>query len=193
MSLVVLGGRRPPIQPHLENTEMRAITSLFIMTITAALSGPALSGPALASPALARPTTDHACAVHAKQEVLGCREECTGDFQNAKLLCRDIETECGLQCLGHRESCIETAVQPLQDCLGICRDTLESDKSVCAGLCGADTACFGSCVDQAQVPAFNCRDDCEVTHRTNGGDLAVDVCRQDFKNCVALCPRAPNP
>src|SRR6185369_11847420 len=110
---------RLPIHPQVETTEMRTITNVFI--ITAALAGLALAGPALAGPALVRPITDRACAVHAKQEVLGCREECTGDFQNAKLLCRDIETECGLQCLGHRESCIETAVQPLQDCLGNCR------------------------------------------------------------------------
>jgi len=134
-----------------------------------------------ATAALATQPSDRACMNQARQDVLSCREQCTQTFHDAKFECRDVEPACGRTCLGTRETCVETALQPLVDCLTGCRDALESAKGTCHDQCGEDSACLDACIDQAQVTAFTCRDTCKETFATGGGEDAVNQCRDDFK------------
>ena len=152
--------------------------------ITLLIGGLALA----ATAAVADQPSGRACANAARQAVLSCREQCTETFRDAKFECKDVEPACGRTCLGTRETCVETALQPLVDCLGGCRDALATAKNDCQTQCGEDSACLDACIDQAQVTAFTCRDTCKETFETGGGEAAVDQCRDDFKACVRACP-----
>jgi hypothetical protein len=143
---------------------------------------------ALTTAAMATGGPDRSCGIQAREDVLACRAACTDEFRNAKFLCKDVDPACGRQCLGAREGCIESAVQPLEDCITGCQGTLASEKSYCQQSCGENTGCLDSCFDQAQANAFTCRDNCRESFVTNGGPAAVDLCRQSFRSCVAQCP-----
>ena len=138
--------------------------------------------------------SDRQCVASAREGFLMCKGECIDEFRSSKFLCHDVEPACGRRCLGQRESCMEAAMQPLEECLAPCRESLQGTKVVCADTCGVDAACLDACVDSAQVDAFMCRDTCREDFHTNGGHAAVEQCQMDFRACVALCsPGASEP
>ena len=143
---------------------------------------------AAAAPASVSPSPS--CVLQARQELQTCKAECINDFRNERFVCLNVEPGCGRECLGRRESCIEIATAPLDECIGGCRTTLQASKDSCARTCGENESCRDSCVDQAQVDAFVCRDNCHESFRTGGGEAAVEACRQQFRGCVLGCPPA---
>ena len=136
----------------------------------------------------AKATGVRQCVARARNDFVACRNECTNDLKNDRFLCRNIEAGCGRECLGRRESCIDAATQPLEDCLTGCKSDLNAAKASCRTTCGGDRACLDTCIDTAQVTAFTCRDDCREGFHANGGEAAVAQCRADFRTCVNLCP-----
>jgi len=144
----------------------------------------------LASAAVAQTTSGAACILQAREELHSCHAECINDFRNERFVCRNVEPGCGRECLGRREGCVETASEPLVECLGSCQTTLIEAKATCAQSCNADQSCLDTCIDTAQVDAFTCRDNCREDFRANGGPAAIDVCRATFRECVRACPPA---
>jgi hypothetical protein len=144
----------------------------------------------LASAAMAQSTSGRVCVAQARDELQACSAECINDFRNERFVCRNVEPGCGRECLGHRESCIETASEPLVECLGDCQTTLIAAKAICVTNCNGDQACLDTCIDTAQVDAFTCRDNCREDFRASGGPVAIDVCRATFRECVRACPPA---
>jgi hypothetical protein len=134
--------------------------------------------------------TPRECVTQARDELQSCSSECINNFRNDRFVCRNVEPGCGRECLGRREGCIETATEPLVECLGGCQSTLDTAKDACHTSCADDTACLDACIDSAQVDAFTCRDNCRETWRLDGGTAAVEVCRATFRECVKACPPA---
>jgi hypothetical protein len=140
--------------------------------------------------AMAGTTSPRACILQAREELQSCSAECINDFRNERFTCRNVEPGCGRECLGRREGCIETASEPLLECLGVCRSTLIDAKAACVTSCNGDPSCLDPCIDAAQVDAFTCRDTCREEFRLSGGPTAIEVCRATFRECVRSCPPA---
>ena len=134
---------------------------------------------------------DPACLAQAKQNFLGCRQQCSDDYQDDKFRCRNVDPACGNACLAGREVCLEPIRAVLEGCLDGCRATLRNTKqNTCHAPCApGDTVCDG-CVDDAQVTAFICRDNCREDFRANHTD-DVKLCRAAFRACVHVCQPAP--
>jgi len=147
-------------------------------------------GAARAETATAVTASGGACLLQARDELRSCSAECVNDFRNERFTCRNVEPGCGRECLGHRESCIETAGLPLVECLAGCQGTLAEAKAACVTTCGGDAACLDTCTDAAQVDAFTCRDDCRESFRMSGGPTEIEACRASFRECVRACPPA---
>jgi hypothetical protein len=135
-------------------------------------------------------TPGRACLLQAREDLQSCSGECVNDFRNERFTCRNVEPGCGRECLGHRESCIETASQPLVDCVTGCQNTLAEAKAACVTTCNGDTSCLDTCTDQAQVDAFTCRDNCREEFHMGPGPTEIESCRATFRECVRACPPA---
>lgn len=142
------------------------------------------------SAVMAQTTSARTCVAAAREELQSCSSECINDFRNERFVCRNVEPGCGRECLGRREGCIETAGEPLAECLGVCQATLAGAKATCVSTCQGDQTCLDPCIDTAQVDAFTCRDDCREEFRAGGGPAAIEVCRATFRECVKTCPPA---
>jgi hypothetical protein len=72
-----------------------------------------------------------------------------------------------------------------------CKSALQTAKQACGAPCqSTDTAC-NECVDNAQVTAFQCRDGCRDSFRTDPTVVALlGSCQSSFKACIQKCPPA---
>ena len=133
---------------------------------------------------------DPACLAQAKENFKGCRAQCSDDYKDDKFRCRNVDPACGNACLAGREVCLEPINSILDTCLEGCKSTLQGAKNDCGAPCApGDTVCDG-CVDNAQIQAFVCRDNCREDFRANHTD-DVKLCRAAFRACEHACPPAP--
>lgn len=140
--------------------------------------------------AVATAQADPACIAQSKETFKACRQQCSDDYKDDKFRCRNVDPGCGNACLAGREVCLEPINATLDTCLDGCKATLQDTKqNQCHAPCAAgDTVCDG-CVDDAQVAAFVCRDNCREDFRANHTD-DVKQCRAIFRACVHACPPA---
>jgi hypothetical protein len=135
---------------------------------------------------------DSACLVQSKATFQACRQQCTDNYKDDKFRCRNVEPGCGNACLAGREVCLEPINDTLDTCLDGCKATLQQTKQdqchVPPACAPGDTVCDG-CVDDAQVQAFICRDNCREDFRANHTD-DVKQCHAIFRACVHACPPA---
>jgi hypothetical protein len=150
---------------------------------------------------------DATCVLKSKANFLACARQCKQDFVDARLLCHNISPACGDACLAGRQVCLDTATTILQtgqlpgggtlaNCSGgtdQCKATFEAAKQACHAPCQpADTQCT-ECVDNAQVVAFECRDTCRDSWRTNPTVIAMlQSCQSSFKACIQKCAPPAN-
>jgi hypothetical protein len=71
----------------------------------------------------------------------------------------------------------------LTDCKAGCFATLSAARDNCRSLYATGTKELDQCIDQAQVVAFSCRDQCREDVRP-----ALAECRNTFRSCITLCP-----
>jgi hypothetical protein len=132
-----------------------------------------------------------ACIEQAVDAKRACKAECKDDFQTAVFNCKNVNPECGKACLAGRARCLRPYVQVLEDCVDGCKATLQADKDKCATDCGGDQTCLGTCIDDAQVKAFICRDNCREQWRADEDiQNGIKNCRAAFRACVRACPPA---
>lgn len=162
--------------------------ALFVIVILAL--GSALTMAATESTTEAVAPSTRSCVLQAREDLQSCSAECINDFRNERFTCLNVEPGCGRECLGRRESCIEAASQPLVTCLTDCQNTLAQAKAACVTTCNGDTTCLDGCIDQAQVNAFTCRDNCREAFRMSTGPTEIEACRAAFRECVRACPPA---
>lgn len=145
------------------------------------------------------------CILNAKATFRSCVSQCKSDFVDARLTCRNVQPACGEACLAGRQACLDNVNNILQtgqvpgggtlaNCSGgtdQCKATFQAAKQTCGAPCQPlDAACTG-CVDNAQVAAFECRDGCRESWRTNPTVIAMlQSCQSSFKACIQQCPPA---
>ncbi len=124
------------------------------------------------------------CLVDAKQEYKDCKATCKEDFQAAKDACLDRDHACVEVCRADRSECREET--GFDDAITACNQTLDDARQSCrnANPPGPDR---DACIDQAQVVAFQCRDDAREAAKK-----PLKQCRADFKTCARACgPNEP--
>jgi hypothetical protein len=141
------------------------------------------------------------CIADAHSDFVACKDQCTSDLQDAKALCKGVAPGCFGACVDGRSECVDSAKQPLTDCLAGCSSTLSASRAQCK----ADTGCsapedpcnqnvaFIACMNGPQAAAFTCRDACRDGFRLNTTAQATLLgCKRGFKACVRTCPPATN-
>ena len=162
---------------------------------------------------------DEACKHEAKQAYHECKQLCHDDFVAAKLICRNVDPECGSACVGARHTCAQdvedilaTGQLPdgmLANCPGgtnACDAALLQARQACwAQYCASGQTCTSckdttdapscyECIDPAQLTAFSCRDTCRDSFRQDATVQAMKgLCKSTFKTCIGLCPPAIPP
>jgi hypothetical protein len=126
------------------------------------------------------------CVLDAKVELKDCKTGCTEDFQVAKDDCFNRDHACMEVCRARREECrLATGIDAD---FAACRATLQGAKQRCRDTNPAGSPELDQCIDQAQVVAFQCRDDARERARR-----ALKACRRAFRACAMACPPAdPN-
>ena len=123
------------------------------------------------------------CIREAAKDYQECRKGCQTDFKDAKDICRDVDHSCAVGCATGLEQCEEIPLTTLQSCKNNCNSTLDADKQNCRSQNPKGTEALDSCIDQAQVDAFLCRDECR-----EGVSGALQQCRVVFRTCIGACP-----
>lgn len=145
------------------------------MTVTVALAF-ALTGPAWAG----------LCVKGAAGEYRECKGVCKEDFQIAKDNCINKDHVCVEACREERAECREAT--GFDAAIDTCNATRETEIANCKVLYDPDTTDRDQCIDNAQLAAFQCRDQV----REDLGP-AVKACRAAFRLCVSYCPAGAGP
>jgi hypothetical protein len=150
-------------------------------------------------------SADQQCIQQAISDYKACKAQCQDDFQSAKFACRGVNPACGLACLAGRQVCFENANNVLQtgqlpgggtlpDCAtgtDGCKAQLQQDKQACGAPCAQGDEVCNTCVDNAQVKAFTCRDRCRERWSADPTvQQMIQSCRDGFKACVRGCPHS---
>jgi hypothetical protein len=125
------------------------------------------------------------CARDAKIDYLECLGQCQEGFQAAKDACLNRDHRCVEACRAEREDC--RAATGIDIRLAACDTQLEHDRMQCRQDHPNDPAGLDQCIDQAQLVAFQCRDQARE-------DLGPQLkqCRAAFRTCATACP-PPDP
>jgi hypothetical protein len=140
------------------------------------------------SSAVARMACDPDCLAPAKTAFQGCIADCKEAFQDAKDSCRNIDPECAEDCRLKYDGCIVPQLTQLAECKATeCNVPLAVAVANCRAMYpkGEDR---DKCIDQAQVVAFQCRDECR-----EAANPALKICRDAFKECMIGCKLLPPP
>ena len=154
------------------------------------------------------------CKIDAKTQYKADKTECVEDYQVQKDACRNKDHLCVEGCRDDRADCRAPVQAQLDSDIAACNQRKcvggSNDGANCSVLseCPGGTKCqrpsitncdnlygpnganpdptaYDNCVDQAQVVAFECRD--QAREDAHPG---FEACRQAFKSCVLGCPPA---
>jgi hypothetical protein len=133
------------------------------------------------------------CKVDAKTVYVACKNACIEEFQVNKDACRNRDHVCVEGCREDREVCRAPVEDQLASDIAACNLTLHGDGTpenpgaieTCKSLYAEGDPLRDQCIDNAQVDAFQCRDQAREDARP--GFL---TCRQNFRSCVEGCPPA---
>lgn len=120
------------------------------------------------------------CVREAAGDFAGCGAEAREAHQAATDLCLMRDHQCVEVCRAGRAGCVDDT--GIEGVLRGCSETLEDARETCRGLFGPGTAERDTCIDQAQVVGFQCRDGARETAKP-----ALRVCRTTFKSCARAC------
>jgi hypothetical protein len=126
------------------------------------------------------------CKLDAKGVYLACKKvDCREEYQFQKDVCRNRDHACVEDCRAERDACR----QPIEDLLdankAACNATRDQEIQNCENLYASGTPEREQCIANAQVTAFQCRDQARETAKP---DLLG--CRDDFRSCAEACPPA---
>jgi hypothetical protein len=105
---------------------------------------------------------------------------CLGDFQFAKDTCRNKDHDCVDACRATRDACDVPVQTTLDQTIAAC----EAQLKTAVAACNQDPMC----ITQAQVVAFQCRED---AHEAARPEFAA--CETSFRSCAQACPPAASP
>jgi hypothetical protein len=124
------------------------------------------------------------CIDAAKADFKACKADCRETYQLAKDTCANRDHACVESCRADRDACRTPIVSQLAADLAGCQADLESARATCRSLYADGTPERDTCIDNAQVAAFQCRDAKREVARPG-----LKACRAAFKSCVRTnCP-----
>lgn len=126
------------------------------------------------------------CRRDAKAAYKTCKLTCRENFQFQKDACRNRDHDCVEQCRANRDACREPLEIQLEATLTQCRTDRDAAVQNCRVLFADGTAEQDQCIDNAQVAAFQCRDQAQEAVRPG-----FDGCGEGFRTCAEACPLAP--
>jgi hypothetical protein len=130
------------------------------------------------------PQTDpRACRSSAVGAFVACRGGCIEDFQQGIDACRNKSHSCVEGCRDRRAVCRDPFEQARDADIAICNATRDGEVQNCRNLYGEGTQALATCIEDALVAAFECRDRARENQRQN-----FNSCRALFRSCLQECP-----
>ena len=124
------------------------------------------------------------CLSAAQHGFIDCKKACVEDFQLAKDTCANRDHACVETCRSARQICRQPTVDVLNAALAVCASDLATAVGNCRNLFADGTPERDSCIDNAQVGAFQCRD-----RAYTAAAPGLRSCRKQFRSCVNMnCP-----
>ncbi len=123
------------------------------------------------------------CLAGAVADYKSCQADCREDFQVAKDACKNRDHACAEGCRADRAECRRPTLEQLQTAIDDCNATRDAAIANCRSLYGEGTPERDQCIDNAQVAAFECRDQANEDARPG-----LKACRHQFRQCVEACP-----
>ena len=112
-----------------------------------------------------------------------CQTECVEDRQVAKDACLNRDHVCVERCRADRENCRQPILTELASDVAACNGTRDAAIQNCKDLFAEGTPDRDQCCDNAQVEAFQCRDQAR-----EDAAPGLRTCRANFRTCVEGCP-----
>lgn len=125
------------------------------------------------------------CKQEAREVRMDCVAACVEAKQLAKDTCLNRDHACVEICRSTRDGCRAPFLATLAADLAVCKMDRQTAIQNCLNLYPAGSPERATCIDQAQVAAFQCRD---TAREGVAADLAA--CRAAFHICAQACPPA---
>jgi len=126
------------------------------------------------------------CIYASKGEYKECKADCKEEYQTAKDACSNKDHVCVDACREERAECREAT--GFDAAIDACNDQREDDIANCKMLYPPDTDARDQCIDNAQLAAFQCRDQVREDNKDE-----LTACRSAFKACREACPPGAGP
>ncbi len=123
-----------------------------------------------------------------------CRDEVKQNYKDCKAGSKETYQASKDACLNRDHTCVEACRADRYDCrqatgfdaaIKDCNDTLAGAKTTCRNTYPAGSDGRDGCIDQAQLIAFQCRDQAREDAKP-----ALKQCRANFVACAQACPPA---
>jgi hypothetical protein len=125
------------------------------------------------------------CKLDAKTVYRTCKLDSREAFQSQKDLCLNRDHTCVEGCRAGRDACRQPVEDQLDADRAACNATRDAAVQNCKDLYADGTPERDACITNAQVDAFQCRDQARETARPN-----FQACGDGFKSCAEACPAA---
>jgi hypothetical protein len=126
------------------------------------------------------------CIKTSAGEYQECKADCKEAYQTAKDACSDRDHVCVEACREERADCRDAT--GFDAAIDACDDGKEAAIANCKTLYGAGTPERDTCIDNAQLAAFQCRDQVREDNK-----LELKACRTTFRTCQSICPPGAGP
>jgi hypothetical protein len=128
-----------------------------------------------------------ACRMQAHQNFATCLGTCRTNFQVEIDACHHKSHTCVDACRNDRTSCDAPILATLIAAITACDATRDAAIQNCDNLYPPGSQARADCIEQAQVDAFECREDANEQAQPS-----LTQCQQNFVPCVQACPASPS-
>ena len=125
------------------------------------------------------------CRRDAKATYKTCKTTAREDFQFQKDACKNRDHACVEQCRADRDACREPVESQLEASNDQCGAQRDGAVQNCRALYAEGSPEQDVCIDNAQVAAFQCRDEAHEEARPG-----FEGCNDGFRSCAEACPLA---
>jgi hypothetical protein len=123
------------------------------------------------------------CKLDAKDAYLACKADCREGFQAQKDVCLNRDHACVEDCRARRDDCRQPVEDQLDAGIASCNATRDAAIANCKSLYAEGDPNRDTCITNAQVDAFECRDQARENARPQ-----FQACRDAFQTCAENCP-----
>jgi hypothetical protein len=123
------------------------------------------------------------CKLDAKDAYLTCKSDCREDYQSQKDVCLNRDHACVEDCRAKRDTCRKPAEDQLDADIATCNATRDTAVTNCKNLYPEGDPNRETCITNAQIDAFECRDHAREVARPK-----FKACRDAFQTCAEACP-----